>query len=97
MVAGQTIAAEDKAAYDGLEQIVGKTHTTEDTEVMKHSTNTLKEHGEDTVHLAAEQPSQHVGHHLVTGQRMGYRLRGEDVEMLYGVIQDDACYSNFGR
>jgi hypothetical protein len=25
---------------------------------------------------------------------MGYRLRGEDVEMLYGVIQDDACYSN---
>ena len=39
-IAGQSIAAEDEAANDGLEQIVGKTHATEDTEMMQHSANT---------------------------------------------------------
>ena len=41
-IAGQSIAAEDEAADDGLEQVVGKTHTPEDTEMMKHSTNALE-------------------------------------------------------
>ena len=39
-IAGQTIAAEDETANDGLEQIVGKTHTPEDAEMMQHSANT---------------------------------------------------------
>ena len=42
VVAGQAIAAEDKAADDGLEQIVGKTHATEDAEMVKHSANVLE-------------------------------------------------------
>ena len=41
-ITAKTIAAEDEAADDGLEQVVGKTHTPEDTEMMKHSTNALE-------------------------------------------------------
>ena len=40
VVAGQTIATEDKAADDGLEQIVGETHATKDAEMVKHPTDT---------------------------------------------------------
>ena len=39
IVTAKTIAAEDGTADNGLEQIVGKTHATEDAEMMKHSTN----------------------------------------------------------
>ena len=42
MITSKSIAAEDEAADDGLEQIVGETHTTKDTEMMKHSTNALE-------------------------------------------------------
>ena len=41
-IAGQTIAAEDEAADDGLEQINGKTHATKDAEMMEHSAHALK-------------------------------------------------------
>ena len=37
-----------------------------------------------------KQPGQHIGHRLVNRQRMDDRILGEDVEVLYGVIQDDA-------
>ena len=39
-IAGQSIAAEDETADDGLEQIVGKTHATKNAEMMQHSANT---------------------------------------------------------
>ena len=39
-IAGQSIAAEDETANDGLEQIVGKTHATKNAEMMQHSANT---------------------------------------------------------
>jgi len=39
VITGKAIAAEDGTADNGLEQIVGKTHATEDAEMMKHSTN----------------------------------------------------------
>ena len=42
VITSKTIAAEDEAADDGLEQIVGKTHATEDAKVMEHTTNTLE-------------------------------------------------------
>ena len=42
IIAGQTIAAEDEAADDGLEQIVGETHTSEDAEMVEHPTYTLE-------------------------------------------------------
>ena len=42
IIAGQTIAAEDEAADDGLEQIVGETHAPEDAEMMKHSADALE-------------------------------------------------------
>ena len=42
VITSKTIAAEDEAAYDGLEQIVGKTHATEDAKVMEHTTNALE-------------------------------------------------------
>ena len=41
-IAGQTIAAENEAADDRLKQIVGKTHSTEDAEMMKHTANALE-------------------------------------------------------
>ena len=42
VITGKAIAAEDKAADDRLEQIVGKAHSTEDAEMMKHTPNTLE-------------------------------------------------------
>ena len=42
MITGKPIAAEDEAADNGLEQIVGKTHATKDTEMVEHSANTLE-------------------------------------------------------
>ena len=42
MVTGQAVAAEDSAADDGLEQIVGKTHATKNAEMMQHSANALE-------------------------------------------------------
>ena len=41
-ITGKTIAAEDEAADDGLEQIIGKTHATKDAEMMEHSAHALK-------------------------------------------------------
>ena len=61
MVAGEAVAAEDGAANDGLEQIVGEAHTAEDAEMMEYSADTLE-----------GIPGQHVGHRLVIRQRMGY-------------------------
>ena len=42
VIAGETVATEDGTADDGLQQIVGKTHATEDAQVMEHATNTLE-------------------------------------------------------
>ena len=42
MVTGETIAAEDGAADDGLEQIVGEAHASEDAEMMEHPANALE-------------------------------------------------------
>ena len=42
IIAGQAVAAEDGTADDGLQQIVGETHTTEDAQVMEHTAHTLE-------------------------------------------------------
>ena len=42
VVTGQTVAAEDGAADDGLEQVVGETHATEDAEMMEHAAHALE-------------------------------------------------------
>ena len=42
MITGETIAAEDGAADDGLEQVVGETHTTKDAEMMEYAANALE-------------------------------------------------------
>ncbi len=42
VIAGQAITAEDGAADDGLQQIVGKTHAAKDAQMMEHTTNSLK-------------------------------------------------------
>ena len=42
VVAGKPIAAENGTADNGLEQIVGKTHTTKDTKVMEHTAYALE-------------------------------------------------------
>ncbi len=42
VIAGQTIAAEDGAADDGLQQIVGETHAAKDAQMMEHTAHTLK-------------------------------------------------------
>ena len=63
--------------------------------VVVHDKETqTEEHGEDAVHLTAEQPGEHLGHHLVGGQRMGNRFLREDVEVLDRVIQDDAGHGD---
>ena len=41
-VAGEAVAAEDGAADDGTEQIVGKTHPTEDAHVMEQPAHTFE-------------------------------------------------------
>ena len=42
VVAGEAVAAEDSAADDRLQQIVGETHTTENAEMVEHSTDALE-------------------------------------------------------
>jgi hypothetical protein len=42
VIAGETVTTEDGAADDGLQQIVGETHATEDAQVMEYATNTLE-------------------------------------------------------
>ena len=42
VIAGETIAAEDGTADDGLQQIVSETHAAEDAEMMEHPANTLE-------------------------------------------------------
>ena len=42
VVTGQTVAAEDGTADNGLEQIVGKTHTSEDAEMMEHTAHAIE-------------------------------------------------------
>ena len=42
VIAGKSVAAEDEAADNGLEQIVGKTHATEDAEMVEHLANALE-------------------------------------------------------
>lgn len=41
-IAFETVATEDETADDGLEQVVGKTHTTEYTQVVQHAAHTLE-------------------------------------------------------
>ena len=63
--------------------------------VVVHDKETqAEEHGEDAIHLAGQQPGEHVGYCLVAGQRMEDGLLREDVEVLNGVIQDDTCHCN---
>ena len=40
VITGKPIAAEDEAADDGLEQIVGKTHATKNAEMVEYLANT---------------------------------------------------------
>ena len=41
-ITGKAIAAEDGTADNGLEQIVGKTHTSENTQMMQHLAHALR-------------------------------------------------------
>ena len=61
--------------------------------VVVHDEETqTEEHGKDTIHLSGKQPCQHVGHRLVTGQRVQDGIFREDVEVLHRVIQYNACH-----
>ena len=42
VIACQAVAAEDRAANDGLQQIVGETHAAKDAQMMEHTAYTLK-------------------------------------------------------
>ena len=42
IVTAETIAAEDETADDGLQQVVGKTHAPEDTEVVERLSHALE-------------------------------------------------------
>ena len=42
VITRQAVATKDCTADDGLEQIVGKTHATEDAEMMEHSAYALE-------------------------------------------------------
>ena len=42
VIAGQTVTAEDGAADDGLQQIVGEAHATKDAQMMEHTAYTLE-------------------------------------------------------
>ena len=42
VITGKPIAAEDEAADDGLEQIVGKTHATKNAEMVKYPAKALE-------------------------------------------------------
>ena len=63
--------------------------------VVVHDEETQsEEHGEDAIHLATQQPSQHFPHKVIAWQCIHYRLFRKDIEMLHGVIQDDACHGD---
>ena len=42
IIAGEAVAAENGAADDGLQQIVGETHAAEDAQMMEHAAETLE-------------------------------------------------------
>ena len=42
VVTGKAVAAENETAYDGLQQVVGEAHASEDAQVTEHLTDTLK-------------------------------------------------------
>ena len=42
IIAGEAVAAENGAADDGLQQIVGETHASKDAQVMEHISNALE-------------------------------------------------------
>lgn len=42
IIVSQAIAAEDEAANNGLQQIVGETHAAKDTKMMEHTADTLE-------------------------------------------------------
>ena len=42
VITGEAVAAEDGTADDGLQQIVGQTHTAEDAQVMEHAAHPLE-------------------------------------------------------
>ena len=42
VIAGEAIATEDGTADDGLQQIVGETHTPEDAQMMEHTAYALE-------------------------------------------------------
>ena len=42
VIAGKAVAAEDGAADDGLQQIVGETHAAKDAQVMEHAAHTVE-------------------------------------------------------
>ena len=42
VVAGKSVATEDETADDGLQEVVGEAHTSEDAQVTEHLTDTLK-------------------------------------------------------
>ena len=42
VITAQAVAAEDGAADDGLQQIVGETHAAKDAQMMEHTAHTLE-------------------------------------------------------
>lgn len=42
VITGQSVAAEDGTADDGLQQVIGKTHTAEYAQVMEYTANALE-------------------------------------------------------
>ena len=48
VIAGQTVTAEDGAADDGLQQIVGEAHATKDAQMMEHTAYTLEAYHAET-------------------------------------------------
>ena len=63
--------------------------------VVVHDEETQsEEHGENPVHFSGKQPRQHGGYRLVARQRVKDRLFREDVEVLHGVVEDDAGHSD---
>ena len=42
VVAGKSVATEDETAYDGLQQVVGEAHTSEDAQVMEYAAHAIE-------------------------------------------------------
>ncbi|MBQ2585021.1 MAG: hypothetical protein II568_07575, partial [Erysipelotrichaceae bacterium] len=56
--------------------------------VVVHDEETqAEEHGKDAIHLAREQPSQHIGYGLVTRQHVYYRLFGKALRSLNSMMR----------